>query len=96
VPQNLPIEAIRYAQQVEPEYPSASKRLREEGSVVVQVLIDERGMPNDVHVVKSSGFSRLDASAVSAVKRFRFHPTVINGRPATGYAKIPVNFKLTE
>ncbi len=96
VPQDLPISAIRYARQVEPNYPSTSVDRREEGVVMVQVLIDDKGMPNDVRVAKSSGFPRLDASAVDAVKRFRFHPAVVNGRPAVGYAKIPVEFKLPE
>ena len=91
---NLPQEAIRYARQVPPDYPTASSRMREEGRVIVRVFIDAKGMPNDVRVFKSSGFSRLDAAAVAAVKQFRFHPAVVNGQPVVGNANIPVDFNL--
>ncbi len=48
---------------------------REQGYVVVQVLVDERGHANKVEVVRSSGFRRLDQSTVTAIRQWKFVPT---------------------
>ena len=60
---------------VKPTYPRASALAREQGYVVVQVLVDERGHARKVDVVRSSGFGRLDQSTVTAIRQWRFAPT---------------------
>ena len=60
---------------VQPSYPRASALAREQGYVVVQVLVDERGHARKVEVVRSSGFRRLDQSTVTAIRQWRFAPT---------------------
>jgi TonB family protein len=60
---------------VKPAYPRASALAREQGYVVVQVLVDERGHARNVEVVRSSGFRRLDQSTITAIHRWRFAPT---------------------
>jgi protein TonB len=85
---------VRYLKAEPPEYPRASKRLKETGSVVVRVWIDEGGAPQSVQVGKSSGYPRLDEAAVDAVRKFRFEPYTENGRPTAGWALIPLNFDL--
>ena len=74
------------------EYPRASARLRESGTVTVRAFIDENGIPRDVQVAKSSGFARLNEAAVAAVRQARFKPYVENGRPTAGWAFIPLVF----
>jgi protein TonB len=49
-------------------YPPISKRLGEEGSVIVQVAVAPDGHVVDAKVAKSSGFSRLDAAALEFSK----------------------------
>jgi len=78
----------------EPEFPNASRRLRESGSGRVRVFIDEAGMPRSVEVTKSSGFSRLDQAFVVATKKARFKPPTLDGHPISGFAEIPFEFEL--
>ena len=55
-----------------PEYPSASRRLDESGTVIVRFLIDVDGRVLESKVETSSGFSRLDEAARTALGRCRF------------------------
>lgn len=65
-----------------PDYPAESRRLGEEGSVLLQVLVDPSGRAVDAKVVQSSGFPRLDQAAVEGVKKdYRFIPGAIDGKP---------------
>jgi TonB family protein len=63
---------IAVAHRVQPIYSDASVRAREQGYVVVGLLIDEHGRVGDVHVVQSSGFRRLDQSVVDALHQWTF------------------------
>jgi TonB family protein len=60
------------AHRVQPIYSDASVRAREQGYVVVGLLIDEHGRVRKTKVVQSSGFSRLDQSAVDALRQWTF------------------------
>jgi protein TonB len=77
-----------------PTYPALSKRLGEEGKLVLRVELDEKGYVNVAHVVNSSGFKRLDEAAMAAVKTWRCTPTVRNGQPVRAVALQPFNFVL--
>lgn len=57
---------------VQPEYPPISRRRGEEGNVTLRVKIREDGSVTAVELQRSSGFTRLDESAVSSVSRARF------------------------
>jgi TonB family protein len=70
---------ITVAHRVQPIYPDASVQAREQGYVVVGLLIDEHGRVRKVQVVQSSGFHRLDRSAVDALRQWTFKRT--DGRP---------------
>jgi TonB family protein len=70
---------IAVAHRVQPVYSDASVRAREQGDVVVGLLIDEHGRVGDVHVVQSSGFRRLDQSVVDALHQWTF--TRADGAP---------------
>jgi TonB family protein len=67
---------------VPPTYPPASVSAREQGYVVVQALVDERGRAKKVEVVRSSGFWRLDQSTLTAIRQWRFVPTNGSDGPA--------------
>jgi protein TonB len=69
------LNSIPVIYSVQPIYPRISVSAREQGYVVVQVLVDERGHANKVEVVRSSGFHRLDRSTVTAIRQWRFAPT---------------------
>jgi periplasmic protein TonB len=65
---------ISVVHRVKPIYPPASMRAREQGYVVLQVLVDEKGQARTVEVVRSSGYPRLDESAVDAIRKWTFTP----------------------
>ncbi len=58
--------------QVPPVYSVASQRAHEQGTVSLRVFVDAHGVPTQIHLAQSSGFPRLDQSALEAVKRYRY------------------------
>lgn len=77
-------------------YPPTSLELRETGTVLLRVLVDEKGRPSDVQVLKSSGFPRLDRQAVKDMKAARFKPYIDNGVPSPMWMRAPMTFELQE
>lgn len=77
-----------------PAYPPLSRRLGEEGKLVLRVELDESGRVNIAQVVNSSGFKRLDEAAMVAVKTWRCNPPQRNGQPVRAIALQPFNFVL--
>jgi protein TonB len=80
--------------QVEDYYPSASRSLKEQGTTTIRLCYDEQGRTNQVTMVESSGFSRLDEAAVRWGKAVRVTPGIDRGQPQPDCHKIPVKFSL--
>lgn len=89
----IPASAVQYLEPPVLVYPRLSERNGERGRVMVRVFIDTLGLPQNVQVSQSSGFSRLDDAAVSAVRKARFKPYTENGQPAAGWAVVPADFE---
>jgi protein TonB len=91
-----PIEATSLAvtRRVDPAYPPASRREGDEGTVRLRVLVDERGLPQDIEVLKTSGHPRLDEAASTAVKRWRFRAATEGSRPVKAWTQVSVTFRL--
>ncbi|MBC7415179.1 MAG: TonB family protein [Herminiimonas sp.] len=85
---------VQYLQAPQPDYPAQSKRLGEEGRVVLRVLVDLQGRAERIDIQKSSGFARLDEAAREAVRQAVFKPQLEDGRPVVVVAIVPINFKL--
>ncbi len=90
----LPSSDAAYLNNPKPSYPAISKRMGEQGKVVLRVLIGTDGTPQKVEINKSSGYERLDRQAQEAVMRWRFVPGKRNGVPETMWNLVPVNFVL--
>lgn len=88
------ITGVEYIQMPRPEYPSLSRRRGEEGKVILRVLVNQRGRPEQVSIQQSSGSSRLDQAAREAAMRAVFRPHQENGQPVPVYALVPINFSL--
>ena len=86
----------RYARTVPPRYPGKARRAGWEGTTVLKVLVDPEGAPDRVAVDRTSGFEILDAAAVKAVRRWRFHPARRGIDAVPSWVRIPVAFKLKE
>ena len=75
-------------------YPSASRRLSEEGRVLVTITIGADGKVGAMGVSQSSGFVRLDGAAECVVRRLPFDPGKRDGQPVEAQATLPIVFKL--
>ena len=84
-----------YLQNPEPKYPDTSKRLNEQGTSTIRVLIGADGLPQQAEIGKSSGFDRLDRAALATVMRWRFVPGKRNGAPEAMWFSVPIVWKLT-
>ncbi len=78
---------------VEPEYSEEARKAKYQGTVVLYVVVDERGMPRDLKVIRALGLG-LDEKALEAVQQWRFRPGYLNGKPVPVAATIEVNFRL--
>lgn len=85
---------VRYVVQPAPTYPSTSRRLGEVGEVHLRVEIDTDGRARHVSVHRSSGFPRLDESAMAAVRAARFAPFTENGVALVVWTIVPIEFQL--
>lgn len=87
------VSGVEYLRPPQPSYPPRSRRLGETGIVLVRVLINERGLPEQVAIEKSSGFSALDEEGLASVQHALFKPKLEDGKPVAVYALVPVNFQ---
>jgi protein TonB len=82
-----------YLHRPNPVYPALSKRLREEGIVLLRVNLDAQGIVLDISIEKSSNFQRLDQAAHEAVKQWRFIPAKRGQEAMPSTALVPIEFK---
>lgn len=90
----LPSSNAAYLQNPAPAYPVASKRMGEQGKVVLRVLIGADGLPQKIELQQSSGYDRLDRQAQEAVMRWRFVAGKRNGIAEAMWHLVPINFVL--
>jgi protein TonB len=90
----LPSNDADYLQNPKPVYPAMSKRLGEQGKVVVRVLIGVDGSAQKADINKSSGFDRLDQAALKTVLSWRYSPGKRNGVVEAMWFNVPINFVL--
>jgi protein TonB len=90
----LPSTEADYWHNPKPAYPSLSRRLGEQGKVLVRVFIDASGQPQQAEVKQSSGFERLDQTALNTVLKWRYLPGKRNGTPEAMWLQVPLEFRL--
>lgn len=86
--------ALACPERTPPVYPVQSRRLGETGRVILRVELNEQGQVSSARVDQSSGSTRLDDAALSAVKTWHCNPPLRNGQPAKATALQPFNFVL--
>lgn len=77
-----------------PAYPPLSRRMGEQGKVVLRVLVNAMGTADKVELRSSSGFARLDEVARDTVQRWRFVPAKQGTRAVSAWVLIPISFSL--
>ena len=78
---------------VTPEYSNEARTAQLEGTVVLSLVVDDQGRPQNLKVVRSLGLG-LDTKAIEAVEKWSFKPGMKDGKPVPVMATIEVNFKL--
>lgn len=79
---------------VQPAYPAAALRMREEGTVLLRVEVDAQGRPSSIGIERSSRSRDLDRAARDAVAQWTFRPAVENGEPVPTVVTVPVDFRV--
>lgn len=77
----------------EPEYSEEARKAKFQGAVMLSIIIDENGKTRDVKVIRPLGLG-LDEKAIEAVLRWRFKPSLKDGRAVAVSANVEVNFRL--
>ncbi len=83
-----------YLRNPEPDYPALSRRLREQGRVILRVLVSPEGVPQQLELRTTSGHARLDQAALEAVRRWRFLPARRGTEPLPAWVLVPLTFSL--
>ena len=86
----------RYRTNPKPDYPLPCKRRREEGIVLLSVVVQPDGLPSAISLNRSSGHPLLDRAALDAVRRWTFEPGRAAGVPVLSVVVVPVRFTLSE
>jgi protein TonB len=89
-----PIFSADYLENPSPPYPPLSRRMREQGRVMLRVLVSPGGTADDVQIRSSSGVTRLDEAAQETVRRWKFVPAKRGSEAVSAWVLIPISFKL--
>lgn len=90
----MPTSNAAYLNNPKPPYPAISRRLNEQGLVILRVFINTQGQAEKTELYQSSGHKRLDDSAQRTVAQWRFVPGTRNGVPQAMWFNVPIQFVL--
>lgn len=85
-----------YLDNPKPPYPAISRRLSEQGRVVLRVQVEADGRAAEVQLHTSSGSPRLDQSALDTVRRWKFVPARLGQAPVAAWVLVPIAFTLKD
>ena len=85
---------VNIAQCEKPDYPPASRRMEEEGTVGLRFLVGVDGKVVQSEVAKSSGYKRLDEAARAGLAKCRFKPATVDGQPEQAWTTIQYVWRL--
>lgn len=77
----------------EPEYTAEAKAAKVQGPVVLNLIVNQQGLPENVRVVRSLNLG-LDSNAIAVVRQYRFRPAIVNGQPIQKSVNVEVQYRL--
>lgn len=90
---------LSYNNKLPPHYPEVSTKQKEQGTVMLLVLVDPQGKPVAVKYEaahSTTASASLISAATAAVMKWRFKPGMKNGKAVESYARVPMQFSLVE
>jgi TonB family protein len=78
---------------VDPVFSAEAKKAKFNGIVLVNLIVDAKGHPQNVHVLRGAGMG-LDEKAMAAVKKYKFKPATELGQPVPVGLNVEVNFQV--
>ncbi len=95
LPTPTPPRPADYLNNPKPSYPALSKRLGEEGTVRLNILVNPDGSVARLELARSSGHPRLDRSAMDTVQSsWKFEPARQGDTPVAAWVIVPIQFTL--
>ena len=79
----------------DPDYPLAVQKNKHatQGACVLELIVDEDGLPRDVHVTRSLT-KLLDQNAIDGVRQWKFKPALRDGKPVAVRTSVEVDYRL--
>ena len=94
-PVEVPVNVrAAYANNPKPNYPPISRRLNEQGTVRLRLLVSPDGRVQQIEMEKSSGYSRLDQATMAAVRDWKFAPARRGDGAVSSWVTFPFTWKL--
>lgn len=81
---------------VQPEYPIYELENGIEGSVTVELFVNENGQVESALVLSSIGPKSFETSSLEAIRQFMFQPPIKNGQPSSMWIKFLIKFRIFE
>jgi TonB family protein len=78
--------------EVRPAYPPEARARQQEGAVIMDILVDDKGAVRQVDVIDGDPIFR--PGAVEAMRRFRFRPAKVDGSPVAVRIRYTLRFEL--
>ena len=85
---------LKKIRNVPPDYPDAALSGKLSGVVTVEFTVGTNGEPRDVRVTDASPPGVFDKSAITAVKRWRYNPVMVNGTAVEIPVRTAIHFEL--
>lgn len=76
-----------------PKYPAAERKIRKNGTMVVEAILDRTGKVADFHVRRSID-PLLDLAALDTLHQWRFKPALLAGKPVPVYYQLTISFRV--
>ncbi len=94
LPGTVQLAYPRYQSNEPPVYPGLARKRGQEGTVILQVLVNREGRVDALEIENSSGFGQLDRAALAAVRKWSFEPGRQGEERIAMWVRVPVTFKL--
>ena len=87
------VKAPKVIHRVDPQYPELGRRMRLNGFVILECIIDDTGHIRDAHILRSS-HAVFEQPALDAIRQWQFAPGTMNGVPVNVQFDLTVTFNI--